>query len=975
MTFDHAREYLARALPWPQEGEPPAYVNIHWTFQSNNHDRPGWGGRACKNLTEAVKAIEFALKGDSTRDIYVCLSTQSKAEAVQTPKGWTYYKPIRLQTNAVALKSLFIDIDCKDGPNGYQDQKSATTALVEFLKDSGMPRPTMIVASGGGMHVYWTMSEAVSPARWKPLALALAEATKQHGLKCDTQCTIDSARILRVPDTFNRKTDTPRPVKLAGSRLDFDYSVERMEEVLKPFATSAAPEITLPPRAVTTPVVDELSANIESNRAPPVPVARIADQCGFIREALTTGGKDFANPLWNLTTLIATFTEEGRDAAHQMADQHPGYTQESTDALYDRKERDKEEKGLGWPGCRTISGTGCVSCATCVHFSAGKTPLHFALPQVVAPVVATKPDGWDLPAGYIRDDDNKVLKVVMQQDGSQDVVPIMSYPMFDPWLQKNPWVLNFTTVSHRGHEQQIAMPFSETLVSGGVRAVLGKQGLAVRGGRSTQLLEDFFVSWIEKLQTMKDSVVASAPFGWMVRNGKTEGFIYGSQLWTPTGNTPSAVGDPVIAASYMPCGDPDAWREACDLVTSQGRPALDAIIASSFGAPLVRFTGQSGLMMSAYSSASGIGKTTAMKVAQAVWGDPIKAMQGLDDTPLSVLNKIGHIKALPLYWDEMKTEDDTKKFVNLMFSLTRGRERSRMASDVSQRVAGSWQTMLVSASNESIIDYVVNRTKTSSAGIMRTFEYEVPLADTDAGQIETGDADQILGRLNDNYGHIGLDYAKWLGQNFVQVEIDVAECRKQIAIETNAVNEERFWTAAIAVVLMGAKYANELGYTKIDEERLKAFLIETLQGMRGTVKDQPNDMTNSTNVDNVLAQYLGAMRARHTLWANYIPISRGRPPKEIKVLRDTSKLEDINVHIGVENKILRINSTQFSDWCKEKGYSRTIVVRCLEKEYGCKRVNGRMASGTQFAGILNEYMLEIQLAGTPFAAVLDGEEE
>jgi hypothetical protein len=34
-----------------------------------------------------------------------------------------------------------------------------------------------------------------------------------------------------------------------------------------------------------------------------------------------------------------------------------------------------------------------------------------------------------------------------------------------------------------------------------------------------------------------------------------------------------------------------------------------------------------------------------------------------------------------------------------------------------------------------------------------------------------------------------------------------------------------------------------------------------------------------------------------------------------------------------------------------------------------------MASGTQFSGIINEYMLEIQLAGTPFAAVLDGEEE
>ena len=969
MNFDHAREYLARALPWPQEGDPPAYVNVHWTFQSPNRDRPGWGGRACQSLPDAVKAIEFALKGQDTRDIYVCMSTQSTAEAVTTAKGWTYHKPIRLQTNAVALKSLFLDIDCKDGPNGYPDQRSATSALVDFLKASTMPRPTMVVASGGGMHVYWTLSEALPPARWKALAIALAEATKEHGLKCDTQCTIDSARILRVPDTYNRKQDKPRAVKLVGARLDFDYSVERIEGILQPFVAPARQEPELPMRKVDEPIVDELSAGIDS-KAPPIPVERIAENCGFIRDALTSGGKDLANPLWNLTTLIATFTEEGRDAAHRMANQHPGYTQESTDDLFDRKEKDRDAKGLGWPGCRTISATGSTACATCVHFSANKTPLHHAKtpPQVTA---TPKLDGWDLPTGYIRDDDNKIHKVLVQQDGTHDLVPVMSYPMFDPWLQKNPWVLNFSTVSHRGHTQQIAMPFADTLVSGGPRAVLGRQGLATRGGRAGQFVEEFIVSWIEKLQTVKDSVVNSAPFGWMVKDGKVQGFIFGSQLWTPNGNTPSAVGDPVIAASYTPSGDPDAWREACKLVTSQGRPELDAVIASAFAAPLVKFTGQLGLMMSIYSSASGIGKTTALKVAQAVWADPVRAMQGLDDTPLSVLNKIGHLKALPLYWDEMKTDEDTKRFVNLMFALTGGREKNRLRADSSQKGGGSWQTMLISASNESIIDYVVNRTKTSTAGMMRTFEYEVKPGVS--GQIETADADQIMSKLHDNFGYVGLEYAKWLGANFTQIEIDVSECRKRIGIETNASNDERMWTSVVSVILMGAKYANDLGYTEIDEERLKGFMFETLEKMRTNTREQPNDMTNSTNVENVLAQYLNAMRARHTVWVNYIPISRGRPPKEIKVLRDTSKLEDLTVHIGIENKLMRISSTNFSDWCKDKGYSRQIVVRCLEKEYGCKMVNGRMGSGTQFASLANEYMLEIQLAGTPFAAVLEGE--
>ena len=968
--MDQAREYLARTLAWPQEGETPAWVNVQWTFKGRNNGKPGWGGRACKSLPEAVKAVAFALKGADTLDIYVCLSTQTTAEPVTTSKGYTYQKPIRLQANAVALKSLFLDIDCKEGPGGYPDQKAATTALVEFLKASGMPRPSIIVGSGGGMHVYWVFDEAIPPAQWKPTAVALAEATKAHGLKCDTQVTIDSARILRIPDTFNRKTETPRPVRLVGKRLDFDYPFADLQAILAPYQGAEIAPSVLPVRVPTTPIIEEMSAGITKS-APPVPLQKLADACGFIHDAVTNGGKDLANPLWNLTTLMALFTEEGRDAAHQMASGHAGYTPESTDALYDRKQLDKDAKGLGWPGCKTISATGSTACASCVHFAAAKTPFHFAqAPQVATP--AQLPDGWDLPKGYIRDGDQKIQRVVVGPDGTQDLMPVFNYPMFGPWLQKNPWTLHFTTTTHRGTTAQIALPFDEASGGRGLRALLAKQGLVTRAGAATQHLEAFIVGWIEKLQTVKDSVVEGSPYGWVVRNGKTEGFAYANQIWTPADPLPAAPGDPMTARSYTPTGDPACWTEAAELITNQGRPALNAVLASAFAAPLVKFTGQSGLMLSIYSSASGIGKTTALKVAQAVWGDPVKAMQGLDDTALSVLQKMGQLKALPLYWDEMKTDEDTKKFVNLMFTLTKGKEKSRLNQDVTQRASGTWQTMLISASNESVIDYVVSRTKTSVAGIMRTFECEVPSPGA-VGQIETGAADQIISRIHENYGQIGLEYAKWLGANFAQVEKDVAACRQELVEKTNSTPDERFWTAGMAVLLMGARYSNQLGYTKIDEPELEAFLVETLEGMRRVITEQPNDMTNSTNIENVLSQYLTAQRPRHTLITSYIPISAGKPPKEIRVVSDVKKLEEVFVHIGLENKLLRINSSNFTEWCTEKGYSRQIVVRSLTKEYGCKQVRGRIGGGTQYAAGGNLYLLEIDLAGTPFASILDGE--
>src|SRR5262249_34997883 len=123
----------------------------------------------------------------------------------------------------------------------------------------------------------------------------------------------------------------------------------------------------------------------------------VAYGCAFVRDALATGGKSYSNPLWNLTTLISTFTEGGRADAHRMGNQHASYTQETTDALFDRKEREKAEKGLGWPSGRNISASGCIACQTCPHFAAGKSPLHLAgralPPQVTSSLGGSGPTG------------------------------------------------------------------------------------------------------------------------------------------------------------------------------------------------------------------------------------------------------------------------------------------------------------------------------------------------------------------------------------------------------------------------------------------------------------------------------------------------------------------------------------------------------------------------------------------------------
>jgi hypothetical protein len=216
--FQQAREFLKRVVPSPEDSS--GFLNIHWTFQGEGYARPGWSGRACRSIDEAINAVRYAVSRPTTRDLYVCMSLQREAKERTASNGFKYYTPIRSQANAIALKSLFLDIDIKDNNNGYPTLEEAVNALGDFIEAIRLPKLSALVRSGGGIHAYWSMSRALRPREWQPLADALANAARQHGLRCDRAVTADCARVLRVPNTFNWKTNPPRPVTLVGGGRD-----------------------------------------------------------------------------------------------------------------------------------------------------------------------------------------------------------------------------------------------------------------------------------------------------------------------------------------------------------------------------------------------------------------------------------------------------------------------------------------------------------------------------------------------------------------------------------------------------------------------------------------------------------------------------------------------------------------------------------------------------------------------------------
>jgi hypothetical protein len=128
--------------------------------------------------------------GHLDEDIYVGIATRRDAT------GGTL-------ANCLALGALFVDIDFKLTPEG-----AARAQLARFPL-----RPSLVVASGGGLHAYWGLREPLildAQATTQARAL-LRRLARQFG---GDRSVAEPARVLRVPGSFNHKYTPPRWVTL-----------------------------------------------------------------------------------------------------------------------------------------------------------------------------------------------------------------------------------------------------------------------------------------------------------------------------------------------------------------------------------------------------------------------------------------------------------------------------------------------------------------------------------------------------------------------------------------------------------------------------------------------------------------------------------------------------------------------------------------------------------------------------------------
>ena len=732
---------------------------------------------------------------------------------------------------------------------------------------------------------------------------------------------------------------------------DVRHDPDQLEALLTPWA---------PSRKAPAPIVganSDLTGGVGNREAKPSRFEEVLRHCAVSKWILDTQGKDCSEPEWMAALQLLKHCEDGALYVHEVSRGHPSYSESATDTKWQARLANSAGPTL----CKTFETYRPELCAKCPHSGFIKTPVQVGYEGMQ--------DVMGLPAGwrYAADEGGvERLMVIETADGqkSKEWVKQFSYiPVgFRPVRSVATGLYDMLlSVKLKNTETwDVVLPMG---MLGNLRKLteqLASYGVPLKA-KEVQPFGELMTTWLKKLQSARRVADVSDQLGWIKAGEELAGFACSPTVFHSDGRIRNDVRPSKEFASlaklYEPRGGLDEWKKVAEFIAKQNSPALTAVLAASFGAPLLRFTGIQGGILSLVSTASGVGKSSVLKLAQAVWGSPVHAMNSVDDTPRSVAKKLGFVNNLPAFWDELRGKQTVDGFCNLAFQITQGRERSRLDSGANLREVQSWETMLIVASNESIFEAMARRTTGSDAGMVRTFEIEM----TEAPKTSKSSAEVLLlfETLGQHYGHAGRIYAQYLATHHKEVEEKVKETLLKLSGDTME-PAERFWYGMMSILLVGASLAKKLELVDIDLRTLHGFLIKNLDRLRG----RTSSMSEEHTLQEIFAEYLRD-RGNSTLYIDKFPVIGplgGRPSVDyMPSIKESPKSGKPVVVVAIEDKKVRFATRDFTRWLVERELAAYGAVEKMESELNAVRYRCVLGAGTSYAGP-RVYALEVDLS-------------
>ncbi len=898
----------------------------------------------------------------------------------------------RTQSNALAARSFWLDIDAGEEKDVYVDAQEAAEAVLAFCQRVSLP-PPLLVGSGLGIHAYWPVAESVPAADWQRAAQGLKALCAAEHLMAGRERTADLASILRPPGTHWRKQSPARLVR-AGPLVG-PYALRELTDVFNraqpalpargaratwalgsstssPSSSGSAPRSSLSPLAAA-------AGHIADHE--PAFADAIADQCAQMGLLRSTRGR-VPEPHWYAALGVLAFCEDGEELAHAWSSGHEQYSAQETAEKLER--------------ARRLTGA-----TTCAHFASVADPSVCQrcplLNRVNSPVVLGRKSPWQaassppssspsaessaspasssvstpssgttfsptaddgvalpladfaamlptVPAPFYWSNTFQLIYTGEKKNGDAYNVVVSHYPIFLESVQTGE--VQGETFSYRfrqwlPHEGwfDISIGAEVAMGSSGISRLFG-HGAAIR---ERELFRDFVVLSIDQWNASNRLNMRYDQFGW--KEDET-GFLYGKNLYAVSGVSSAQGSEEVRTRSQWlapkPGGSLEKWSAAAASLFAQGCEPQSFALLASFAAPLMRFhaTAEGGAIVSLQSEASGSGKTTALTAAASVWG----RMDGLSlvniDTGVAKSLTLSTLGNLPVIYDEFGNRDPeiVKEFVIV---FTNGRDKMRGTVDGTIRhTQASWQTLLLAACNLSLVDLVNSVGGTDAPGF-RILEFgNVSLP----AHISHKGGDALRKALEANSGHAGDAYLRYIVQPPVVAFIRAAlrKWTDDLWDRTGLSSEHRYRVRAVASVAVASVIVKKLGLLPFSPERITGWAVEQLRGMESAA---PITGRGSVRAISTLSHFLN----EHI--SNTLVVAKGGSRTQVPLQRPTNKL---SIRFERETARLAISEEVLMRWMTQHNVSFRGFLDALQKQ-GLLLERRRMAAlgvGTDFPSVL-----------------------
>jgi len=882
--------------------------------------------------------------------------------------GWDAYMALssftalergRKAVNARRERCLWADVDVGKAGCRWQTKEEALAGLVGFAKRTGM-KPTLLVSSGMGWHVYWRLRGALETPRWKALAQSFGAFLKAEGMDVDPSRTSDASSVLRLPGTLHQKSG--RQVEVVLDALS-SYGEDELYGI---FGTQAPVQIPLSPQASRPEALDGFGLG---SRPPSGSGRQLVQCCRQIREM---GSQSYPN-WFNAMSVLKRF-EDGLELAHELSMDDPRYDPSGTEEKFGMAADDMPAT------CATFRMNAPELCGGCAYAALVKSPVQTA--KLAPPLQIAEPEILDATPPAEKEIPETEKPFVLPDWSAEDGLVELRFDDGDDYdvspagMQWRHWVGSGKKAVEKTDllcHARVRYVRGETFYDETMRPLRAhvfdvEQQSGVRQKTAFIVSSDAgpqsSLSWClnSKIIPLSPAYtgstfmgmvnaylakVASRPgmereaykaLGWQkvtvrATGEPASGFVLPCAVFTPEGMQPAALMGAAggkTAEAYSPKGDIEKWKFLPKMYRALDQKAGMLCMCLSFAAPLMKWGGGDAPngIFSLFSRESGLGKSWCLKAAASVWGDPDRALISQTASAVARCRRMAAAPNLPAMHDEL-TEMSPEDLANLVYVLAAGQEKQKLKSSGDEFIkTGEWSTVSFVTSNKPVKDRLSKWHVDTEATVQRVLEWECDFRRCDPSSPEGRLVAACQQVAADNYGLAGPEFMHRLMEKPERLK-SLPQTVAEWFASKGFLQQERFTGRMLGMAMLAGRWACEWGLLDYDMDALEKWAL-------GPLLEYNREMNRTYRVDDLgmFGDFLDSL-VKSTLVVRHERRLKDEPDPQSEFMPDKYVLvrpkNMLQAWYCDETKRLRVAATAFSEWCQSRSVSPRPMLGALKR--------------------------------------------